>query len=72
MVEVHFKLIGLGSMRFDLAEPLSWGQLLELCRSGRELEQRGMLAVRDGRILNPDDLVADGDVVQVFPAISGG
>lgn len=55
-----------------LSESITWLQLLETCASEYGVQKTGIIAVRNGKVLSADDLVAAGDVIDVFPAISGG
>lgn len=72
MVTVNFKLSEAGSVRLDIAGPEKLEQVLEQCAARAGIELGGVIAVRNGRVITVQNLVADGDEIDVFPAISGG
>lgn len=69
---INFKMNEVGEVRLTLDEPETWEKLLSRCVVAKQINPRGLIAVRSGRILLPHDKVTDGDVLEVFPAISGG
>ncbi len=72
MVTVTFKLMELGTSSFALDEPVPFSAVLQRCTQETISDIGGIIAVRNGRLLSHDDLVYDGDHVDVFPAIAGG
>jgi sulfur carrier protein ThiS len=72
MVTLNFKLSSVGKVDMKLTESVTWLQLLDTCASEYAVQKSGVIAVRNGKVLSADDLVAVGDVIDVFPAISGG
>ncbi len=72
MVIVHFKLSSVGKIELPLTKKTTWEKLLEKCTASHVVDTSGIFAVMDGKVLSANDLVSDGDVINVFPAISGG
>ncbi len=75
MVTLRFKLMDIGLREVRIAGPLSFAEILQLAQSesvGSCLTCNDIIAVRKNRIVRGDDLVEDGDEVDIFPAISGG
>lgn len=72
MVTIHFKMSSVGKVELPLATKTTWEKILEKCTVSHAVETEGIIAVVNGKVLSADDLVADGDVINVFPAISGG
>lgn len=54
----------------DLPENTSMNDLLELLEI--ELPQAALLLAVNGRIVDADRLLVDGDQVRIMPAMSGG
>lgn len=72
MVVVNFRLSEIGRVELSLKDPERWETLLQRCAARSGIELGGILAIRRGRLMQGDDLVADGDEIEVFPALSGG
>lgn len=72
MVVVTFKLSELGRVELTLAGPERWEAVLKRCSAQSDIDPGSVISVRGGTVLRQDDLVKDGDSVDVFPAISGG
>ncbi|OGR18383.1 MAG: hypothetical protein A2X81_10465 [Desulfobacterales bacterium GWB2_56_26] len=72
MVIVNFRLSEIGRVVISLNDPEKWETLVQRCAARSAIELGTILAVRRGRLLQGDDLVADGDEIEVFPALSGG
>ena len=72
MVIVNFRLSEIGRVEISLNDPEKWETLVQRCAGRSGFELGTILAVRRGRLLQGDDLVADGDEIEVFPALSGG
>ena len=72
MVTVNFKLSDTASLQPDVSKPTKFTMVLEQCSliSGKDLGS--VIAVRNGKVLSLQDTVKNGDVVDVYPAISGG
>lgn len=72
MVTVVFKLSEIGTVSLDIDEPVPFSRVLQLCAQKTASDIGGVIGVRGGRLVSQDDLVHNGDQVDVFPAISGG
>lgn len=72
MVVVNFRLSEIGRIEMTLRDPEKWETLLQRCAGRSGIKPGGTLAIRRGRLLQDDDLVADADEIEVFPALSGG
>ena len=72
MVTVTFKLMELGTSSLTIDGPVPFVAILQQCAQETDCDISGIIAVRNGRLLSQDDLVYDGDHVDVFPAIAGG
>ena len=72
MVIVNFRLSEIGRVVISLNDSEKWETLVQRCAARSAIELGTILAVRRGRLLQGDDLVADGDEIEVFPALSGG
>lgn len=72
MVVVTFKLSEVGRVELTLTEFERWEEVLKRCSDISDIDPGSVIAVRRGTVLRKDDLIKDGDNVDVFPAISGG
>jgi molybdopterin converting factor small subunit len=72
VVTFNFKLTARGKVQFLLAEPEPLDTVLQQCAAAEGLRLGGYIAVRKGTVVAADDLIEDGDDIDVFPAISGG
>ena len=72
MVIVNFRLSEIGRIEISLDSPESWETLVERCAARSGLPLGGTLAIRRGTLLQPRDLIEDGDEIDVYPALSGG
>lgn len=72
MVIVNFRLSEIGRVEISLNDPEKWETLVKRCAARSGFEPGTILAVRRGTLLQGDDLIADGDEIDVFPALSGG
>lgn len=72
MVIVNFKLSAIGSMQSDLSTPTTFEMIIQQCALECGQDLGSIIAVRNGRVLNLHDAVTAGDVIDVYPAISGG
>lgn len=72
MVEIHFRLSELGTVKLSLETAEKWKHLLRRSTGETNLAPDSVLAVRRGRVLRAEDLVDDNDRIEVFPALSGG
>ena len=72
MVTVHLKYTDVGTIEIPLNSPKSLNSILEECTKRTGIEFGGVIAVCNGKVIQPTDSVEDGDIVRVFPALSGG
>jgi molybdopterin converting factor small subunit len=72
MVTINFKLMDIGSIEVDIHKPEPMEKVLQLCDTCSKVDFRAIIAVRNGTIMKGHDLVEDGDIINIFPAISGG
>lgn len=72
MVTVNFKLTDIGRIEIALVKQETLATVLQQCRRQSGIELGGIIAVRCGKVITKNDLVQDGDEIDVFPAISGG
>ncbi len=72
MVSFDFKLTEAGKVDFPLGVPEKLDTVVKQCAAREGLPLGGYIAVRDGKVISGDTLVATGDLVEIFPAISGG
>lgn len=62
----------LGIIELNIVESQTFEQVLKLCSESTGTDIGSVIAVRSGKVLNLRDIVFTDDVVDVFPAISGG
>ncbi len=74
MVTVHFKLSDLGCVQLDIAEPTTFEKVLEQCALNNASTSTvgSVIAVKNGKVFGLQETVENGDVIDVYPAISGG
>ena len=72
MVVVNFKLTDVGRVELEIAKPEKFETLLRKCATKAGLELGGVIAIKNSKVITGDDMVTDGDEIDVFPAISGG
>jgi molybdopterin converting factor small subunit len=72
MVVVNFKLTDVGRVELVIVKPEKLESVLRKCTAKSGLELGGIIAIRKSRVIKGNDVVEDGDEIDVFPAISGG
>ncbi len=72
MVTVIFKLSEAGSVELTLSGPQTLQAVLENAAVQAGIQLGGFIAIRDGKVLTAEKMVDVDDVIEVFPAISGG
>ena len=72
MVILHFKLSPLGRVDLNLAAPLPLTDLLDRAVDKNGVKIGGTMVVRRGMLLAEDELIYDGDELDIYPALSGG
>lgn len=72
MVTLHFRLSDRDTIELAVDQPEELRVILSRCddQSGEKIGD--VIAIRDGRVVPLHGLVRDGDVIELFPAISGG
>jgi len=71
-VTFNFRLTERGKVDYPISRPETLDTVLQQCAAGEGITLGGYIAVRKGTVITAGDLIAEGDVVDVFPAISGG
>ena len=72
MVTFNFRLTERGKVQFPLSAPKTLDIILQQCAAEEGITLGGYIAVRKGKVITAENLIADGDDIDVFPAISGG
>lgn len=72
MVTVHLKYTEIGAVEIPLNCPKSLNSILKECTKMTGIAFGGVIAVCNGKVIQPTDFVEDGDTIKVFPALSGG
>lgn len=72
MVTINFKLSRLGRKTVAIDKPLQLDDVVRICTGSPATELGSYIAIRAGKVITGKDLVADNDVVDLFPAIAGG
>lgn len=72
MVTLHFKLSDRGTIELEPQTKETWQQLLLRCPGPEKLTPDSVLAVRRGTVVAAEDIIFDNDIIDVFPALSGG
>ncbi len=67
-----FKLSEAGSVELTLSGPQTLQAVLENAAVQAGIQLGGFIAIRDGKVLTAEKMVDVDDVIEVFPAISGG
>ena len=67
-----FKLSEAGSVELTLSGPQTLQVVLENAAVQAGIQLGGFIAIRDGKVLTAEKMVDVDDVIEVFPAISGG
>lgn len=72
MVTLHFKLSELGTVQMEIDRPVV--QLAEVLQhaAGGKAEPGSFIITRGGKVIGGQTLIADGDEITLFPALSGG
>jgi sulfur carrier protein ThiS len=72
VVTVNFKLSELGRMQLDIAAATTFEEVLEQCALKSGSTVGSVIAVKNGKVFGLQEIVEDGDFIDVYPAISGG
>lgn len=72
MVTVTFRLSEAGTVKLKLTEPQPLKDVLKKCAETANIELGGFIAIRDGKVITAETPVEEADIIEVFPALSGG
>lgn len=72
MVTVNFKLTDCDPIHLQVNSPEKFEHILQRCATQGKIQVDGIIAIRENRVLKAGDLVRDLDVIDVYPALSGG
>lgn len=72
MVKLNFKLTERGEVEIPLSGPQPLQTVLDRYNAEKGIDPGGYIAVCRGRVVSGDQLIDDGDEIDIFPAISGG
>jgi molybdopterin converting factor small subunit len=72
VVTFNFRLTGRGKIQFPLPKSEKLDTVLHQCAAEEGIRLGGYIAVRKGTVIAANNLIADGDKIDIFPAISGG
>lgn len=72
MVTVNFKLSDLGRVQLNIVAPTTFEEVLKLCALKNGSSVGSVIAVKNGKVFSLQETVKSGDVIDVYPAISGG
>jgi len=72
MVTFNFKLIAREQVNCPLARPDYLETVLQQYADMEGITIGGYIAVREGKVIRGKNLIDDSDVIDIFPAISGG
>jgi len=72
MVKVNFKIFDIDSLEFSLEKHETLASVLKQCTARTGIELGGIIAIRNGQVIQGNCLVEDRDEINLLPAISGG
>lgn len=72
MVTVNFRLTDAGRVETDITRSQRLKDVIQQCAAKANLNVGGIIAIRNGSVIQENDMVENGDEIDVFPAISGG
>lgn len=72
MVTIRFKLSEAEPVRLELDGPVELEKVLPRAAALANVELGGYIAIRDGEVITSASTVGSDDVIEVFPALSGG
>lgn len=72
MVTVRFKLADTDQIQLTTNNPESLEAILKRCNESLEEPLGSVIVIRDGKVVPGQNLVEPGDILDVYPAISGG
>jgi len=72
LVTLKFKLSDRDDLVVSLSETETLGDLLSRVSRETGTELGGVIAVRQGKVMARSQIVEDQDIIEIYPAISGG
>ncbi len=72
MVTLRFKLSDKADLEVPLSTPENLGDLLSRVSRDTGMKIGGVIAVRQGKVVAGHKIVEDQDIIEIYPAISGG
>ena len=72
MVTIIFRLSDVGEVQLPFERSETLALILQKSSEKAGVELGGVIAVRGGRVITSEDKVERNDVIEVFPALSGG
>lgn len=72
MVTINFKLSDLKPLEIQIDKPETLAHVLALCRERTSIDIGDFIGTRNNRVITLDQIVENGDEINIFPAISGG
>ena len=72
MVTVNFRLTETGEVNVELNDPLPRAKVLDNAANLAGIELGGIIAVRSGQVITLETQINNNEIIDVFPAISGG
>ena len=72
MVTLHFKMSDRGIVQLNIVAPTTFENLLEQFAFKSGSTVGSVIAVKNGKVFGLQETVENGDVIDVYPAISGG
>lgn len=72
MVIINFKMTDIGRVKVAVEKQQPLSMVLLQCSNLTGTEIGDVIAIRQGQVITKNSIVEDGDVIDVFPAISGG
>ncbi len=72
MVTFNFKLTERGIVKCPISRAERLDVVLQQYTAEEGIDLGGYIAVREGKVMKGESLINDGDMIDIFPAISGG
>lgn len=72
MVTLNFKLSDSATLEVPLSGPVNLGDLLDQVSQDTGNQLGRVIAVRQGKVMASHEAVEDQDIIEIYPAISGG
>jgi hypothetical protein len=72
VVTIRFKLSDLGTVELSITSPVKFRRILRLCSEKTGSTIGPVIAVRNEKVLGLQDNVDLDDVIDAYPALSGG